>query len=67
VGFATDAREILEKMSMPIGNTAQITVCINTLALAVIRQANFHHPAQAGRWISAHIPQAFVLLLTPVS
>jgi predicted transposase YbfD/YdcC len=43
---------------MTIGNTAKIMACINTLVLALIRQANFHNAAQARRWFSAHIPQA---------
>jgi hypothetical protein len=35
--------------------------------LALIKQAKFHNAAQARRWFSAHIPQAFALLVTPFS
>lgn len=52
---------------MTIGNTAKIMACINTLVLALIRQAHFHNAAQARRWFSAHLPQAFSLLTTPFS
>jgi predicted transposase YbfD/YdcC len=52
---------------MTIGNTAKVMACLNTLVLALLRQANFHNAAQARRWFSAHIPQAFALLVTPFS
>ena len=52
---------------MTIGNTAKIMACLNTLVLALIRQANYYNAAQARRWFSAHIPQAFALLTTPFS
>jgi predicted transposase YbfD/YdcC len=52
---------------MTIGNTAKIMAFINTLVLALIRQAHFHNAAQARRWFSAHLPQAFALLVTPFS
>jgi predicted transposase YbfD/YdcC len=52
---------------MTIGNTAKVMACLNTLVLALIRQAKFHNAAQARRWFSAHIPQAFALLVTPFS
>lgn len=52
---------------MTIGNTAKIMACINTLVLALIRQAHFHNAAQARRWFSTHLPQAFALLITPFS
>lgn len=52
---------------MTIGNTAKIMACINTLVLALIKQANFQNAPQARRWFSAHIPQAFALLVTPYS
>lgn len=52
---------------MTIGNSAKIMACINTLVLALIRQAGFQNAAQARRWFEAHIPQAFALLVTPFS
>jgi len=52
---------------MTIGNTAKIMACLNTLVLALIKQADFHNAAQARRWFSAHISQAFDLLVTPFS
>lgn len=52
---------------MTMGNAAKIMACINTLVLALIRQAKFPNAAQARRWFSAHIPQAFALLVTPFS
>lgn len=52
---------------MTIGNTAKIMACINNLVLALIQQAKFQNAAQARRWFSAHIPQAFSLLVTPFS
>ena len=50
---------------MTIGNTAKVMACINNLVLALIQQAKFDNAAQARRWFSAHIPQAFSLLVTP--
>jgi hypothetical protein len=52
---------------MTIGNTAKVMACINNLVLALIQQAKFDNAAQARRWFSAHIPQAFSLLVTPFS
>jgi predicted transposase YbfD/YdcC len=52
---------------MTVGNTAKIMACINNLVLALIKQAHFENAAQARRWFSAHIPQAFSLLVTPFS
>lgn len=52
---------------MTIGNAAKVMACIHTLILALIRQANFLNAAQARRWFSAHISQAFALLVTPFS
>lgn len=52
---------------MTIGNTAKVMACINNLVLALIKQAKFDNAAQARRWFSAHIPQAFSLLVTPFS
>jgi len=52
---------------MTVGNLAKIMACINNLILALIKQAKFHNAAQARRWFSAHIPQAFSLLVTPFS
>lgn len=52
---------------MTVGNLAQIMACINNLVLALIKQAKFHNAAQARRWFSAHIPQAFSILVTPFS
>jgi len=52
---------------MTVGNLAKIMACINNLILALIKQAKFYNAAQARRWFSAHIPQAFTLLVTPFS
>jgi len=52
---------------MTVGNLAKVMACINNLVLALIKQANFQNAAQARRWFSAHIPQAFSLLVTPFS
>jgi hypothetical protein len=52
---------------MTVGNLAKIMACINNLVLALIQQAKFQNAAQARRWFSAHIPQAFALLVTPFS
>lgn len=52
---------------MTLGNAAKVMACLNTLVLALIRQANYRNAAQARRWLSAHIPQAFALLTTPFS
>ena len=52
---------------MTLGNAAKVMACLNTLVLALIRQANYRNAAQARRWFSAHIPQAFSLLTTPFS
>jgi predicted transposase YbfD/YdcC len=52
---------------MTIGNTAKVMASINNLVLALIKQAKFENAAQARRWFSAHLPQAFSLLVTPFS
>lgn len=52
---------------MTIGNTAKVMASINNLVLALFKQANFDNAAQARRWYSAHLPQAFALLVTPFS
>ena len=52
---------------MTVANLAKIMACINNLVLALIKQAKFHNAAQARRWFSAHIPQAFSLLVSPFS
>jgi predicted transposase YbfD/YdcC len=52
---------------MTVGNLAKIMACINNLVLALIKQAHFYNAAQARTWFSAHIPQAFNLLVTPFS
>ncbi len=52
---------------MTVGHLAKVMACINNLILALIKQANFQNAAQARRWFSAHIPQAFALLVTPFS
>jgi predicted transposase YbfD/YdcC len=52
---------------MTVGNLAKIMACINNLILALIQQAKFHNAAQARRWFSAHISEAFSLLTTPFS
>lgn len=56
-----------DAIRMTIGNTAKVMACIHNLVLALIRQAKFDNAAQARRWFSAHIPQAFSLLVTPFS
>ena len=52
---------------MTIGNTAKVMASINNLVLALFKQAGFNNAAQARRWLSAHIPEAFALLVTPFS
>jgi predicted transposase YbfD/YdcC len=52
---------------LTLGNAAKVMACLNTLVLALIRQANYQNAAQARRWFSAHVPQAFALLTTPFS
>jgi predicted transposase YbfD/YdcC len=52
---------------MTIGHLAKVMACINTLVLALIRQAKFHNAAQARRFFAAHLSQAFRLLVTPFS
>ena len=52
---------------MAIGNLERAMASINSLVLALIRQAKFHNAAQARRWFAAHIPQAFAILTTPFS
>jgi predicted transposase YbfD/YdcC len=56
-----------DAVRMTVGNLAKIMACINNLILALIKQANFHNAAHARRWFSAHIPQAFSLLVTSFS
>jgi len=46
-------------------DTTRMTAGINNLILALIKQAKFHNAAQARRWFSARIPQAFSLMVTP--
>lgn len=50
-----------------IGNGARVLANINNLTLALIRQAGFQNAAQARRYLSAHLFQAFSLLVTPFS
>lgn len=50
-----------------IGNGAPVLAHINNLTLALIRQAGFHNAAQARRYFSAHLSEAFSLLVTPFS
>ena len=50
---------------MTVGNTGKIMASINNLVLALIRQAKFKNAAQARRWFSAHLQEAFRLLTTP--
>ena len=50
-----------------IGNGARVLAQINNLTLALIRQAGFHNAAQARRYFSAHLSDAFSLLVTPFS
>ena len=52
---------------MTVGNTGKVMASINNLVLALIRQANFHNAAQARRWFTAHLSEAFALLTTPFS
>ena len=52
---------------MTVGNTAKVMASINNLALALIRQANFHNAAQARRWFAAHLNKTFALLTSPFS
>jgi hypothetical protein len=52
---------------MTIGNAAKVMACLNTLVLALIRQANYYNAAQAWRWFSAPVSQAFSLLTIPFS
>ena len=48
-----------------IGNGARVLANINNLTLALIRQAGFQNAAQARRYFSAHLSDAFSLLVTP--
>jgi len=66
-GIETGSHYRRDVTRMTIGNSAKIMACINTLALALIRQAGFQNAAQARRWFAAHIPQASALLVTPFS
>ena len=50
-----------------IGNGARVLAHINNLTLALIRQAGFHNAAQARRYFSPHLSDAFSLLVTPFS
>ena len=50
-----------------IGNGARVLANINNLTLALIRQAGFHNAAQARRYFSAHLFEAFSCLVTPFS
>jgi len=50
-----------------IGQGTRVLANINNLTLALIRQAGFHNAAQARRYFSAHLSEAFSLLVTPFS
>lgn len=50
-----------------IGHGTRVLANINNLILALIRQAGFQNAAQARRFLSAHLSQAFSLLVTPFS
>jgi predicted transposase YbfD/YdcC len=50
-----------------IGNGARVLANINNLILALIRQAGFHNAAQARRYFSAHLVEAFSCLVTSFS
>jgi len=52
---------------MTIGNTGKVMASINNLVIALIHQANFQNAAQARRFFSAHLSEAFALLTTPFS
>jgi predicted transposase YbfD/YdcC len=52
---------------MTVGNLGKVMASINNLALALVRQANFHNAAQARRWFAAHLQETFALLTTPFS
>jgi hypothetical protein len=50
-----------------IGNGARILANINNLTLALFQQAGFQNAAQARRYFSAHLSEAFSLLVIPFS
>jgi len=50
-----------------IGNGSRVLANVNNLVLALIRQAGFLNAAQARRFFSAHLPEAFSLLISPSS
>jgi predicted transposase YbfD/YdcC len=50
-----------------IGNGARVMANLNNLILALIGQAGFTNAAQARRFFSAHLFDAFSLLVTPFS
>lgn len=50
-----------------IGHGARVMANINNLVLALIRQAGFTNAAQARRFFSAHLSDAFSLLAIPFS
>lgn len=50
-----------------IGYGARVMANLNNLILALIRQAGFTNAAQARRFFSAHLSDAFSLLVTPFS
>ena len=52
---------------MTTGQMGKVMASLNNLVLALIRQAHFQNAAQARRWFSAHIHEAFALLTTPFS
>ena len=56
-----------DAIRMTVGDAGKVMASINNLVLALIRQAKFHNAAQARRWFSGHISQAFALLTTPFS
>lgn len=50
-----------------IGHGARVLTNIHNLVLALIRQTGFRNAAQARRFFAAHLPLAFLLLITPFS
>lgn len=52
---------------MTVGNTGKVMASINNLVICLIHQAKFRNAAQARRWFTAHLPDAFSLLTTPFS
>ncbi len=52
---------------MTMGHMGKVMASINNLVIALIRQAKFQNMAQARRYFSAHLSDAFSLLTTPFS